>query len=504
MNSKILDYIYQDKKWQNDIIKIDYSLYAINQSNILYKNWINDTAIKRKYEEWITIDSKESLDLDDWIWAERMNNWYAVFVHISDVSEAIDIFSPLDLEAFKRTTSIYRSEILNMFPNKLSQDLLSLNENCERLTLTAKIELNNSWEIENIDVYESIFKNLKRYDYESFKDDFMNPDSSFHTTLQLMYEIALKRKTNRLLSWAIIDYDESDRKLSIPNKNNISSSSIHSIIIQEFMILANICASKIAFNNKYNFIFRVHKSLEERAFYDNKSSYHRWLALDSYTHFTSPIRRYADLIVHRVLKIVHIRWEKNPYSKEEIKDIVNHINLTRSVIDIVWKDIDFEISWKKLVDNLKKKNKNINTSCFTWKIRHTVGNNKKLPKAVVDEIIKDIRYQNKWNWAWAIWVFLISDNKEIKNEIKNAILERNIFSPKSIFSILNCTKIMTWDNEYLFKINEIKEWNSFKIEVYFKWDLLFKNSINFWKINKKKAIWIIRHKVLKRLIKHFV
>gem|GEM_PF-4332692 len=72
-----------------------------------------------------------------------------------------------------------------------------------------------------------------------------------------------------------MDYDESDRQLSIPDKDNISSSSIHSIIIQEFMILANICTSKIAFNNKYNFIFRVHKSLEERAFYDNKNSYHR-------------------------------------------------------------------------------------------------------------------------------------------------------------------------------------------------------------------------------------
>jgi exoribonuclease R len=65
-----------------------------------------------------------------------------VFIHISDVTEAIKIYSPLDLEALKRTTSIYRKErVLNMFPPELANDLLSLDENGKKLTLSMQIEL---------------------------------------------------------------------------------------------------------------------------------------------------------------------------------------------------------------------------------------------------------------------------------------------------------------------------------------------------------------------------
>ncbi|NCP76682.1 RNB domain-containing ribonuclease [bacterium] len=84
-----------------------------------------------------------------------------------------------------------------MFPPLLSQNLLSLNENGEKLTLSMQIDLDENAQIRDFHVYESTFKNKRRYDYETFVDDFMNPDSENHGTLQLMYEIARKRRIVR-------------------------------------------------------------------------------------------------------------------------------------------------------------------------------------------------------------------------------------------------------------------------------------------------------------------
>lgn len=84
-----------------------------------------------------------------------------------------------------------------MFPPLLSQNLLSLGGDGEKLTLSMQIDLDDYGQIRDFHVYESIFKNRKRYDYENFVDDFMNPDSENHGTLQLMYEVARKRRALR-------------------------------------------------------------------------------------------------------------------------------------------------------------------------------------------------------------------------------------------------------------------------------------------------------------------
>ncbi len=350
MQSKILDHIAGENH-HHWIIRIDYSPYALNQTRLIERNWINDESAKRHYEEGISIDWVDSLDLDDAIWAEKTSNWYSVWVHISDVTEAIKIYSPLDIEALKRTTSIYRWEwVINMVPPFLSQNILSLNQDWEKLTMTMQIDLDNEWWILNYQVYESKFKNKKRYNYEDFVDDYINPESENHSTLQLMYEIARKRRFNRKQEWANMDYDESDRHLHIWEKTekvHSSKKAIPTTIIEEFMILANIASAMICVQNKYNSIFRLHNVFSEKAYYNNSVWLHAWLALWKYTHFTSPIRRYADIIVHRVLKIAHLRWEDFPYSIWEIWDIAKYINFSRTVIDILWKDVDNELRWKK-------------------------------------------------------------------------------------------------------------------------------------------------------------
>lgn len=215
MKSKVLDYISRESH-HDSIIRVDYSPYAMNQARAIDVNGIDDQAIKRRYEEGISIDGIESLDLDDAIWVEKTSKGYAVFVHISDVTEAVKIYTPLDIEALKRTTSIYRREgVINMFPPILSQNLLSLNEQGEKLTLSIQIDLDTYGYIKDFHVYESLFRNKKRYDYENFVDDYLNPESENHDTLQLMYEIARKRRAIRKIEGASMDYDESDRQLFV-------------------------------------------------------------------------------------------------------------------------------------------------------------------------------------------------------------------------------------------------------------------------------------------------
>jgi len=507
-SSKIHDYIGHDLN-HGSIIRTEYSPYANNQLQQIKKNGINDQAVRRVYQEWISIDWIESLDLDDAIWCERTNSWYVVFVHISDVTEAISHYSPLDLEALKRTTSIYRSSwVINMFPEYLSQNLLSLNEDWNKLTMTLRVELNNYWEIQNFLVYESIFKNLKRYNYEDFMDDFINPDSKNHETIQLMFELASKRKKLRKISWAIQNFDDSERNIHIWKKQEKSIQTykwIPKIIIEEFMILANIARATIWVKNGLNTIFRNHFTLDEWALYLDYMKMHKWLALDKYTHFTSPIRRYADIIVHRILKIVHLRWEESPYSRDDIQDISHHINQVRTVIKTIWSTIDLEQKWVIKLAKLKSKNPNrkLNTSDFTKDIREKLWNKQKLPSIIKQEIINDILSWDKWAWAWAIWVFLVAWDNDIKDAIKKAILIDKKFSSKSIISILNNTKILNTDKYYLFDIKEIIKDDKISIVVNFRWEKLFIEKIEINNDNKEKKLNEIRFKVIKLIINNF-
>lgn len=495
-----------DKK---TIINADYSKLSLHQAKLLTQNGVQDQAIKRVYETGISIDGIESLDLDDAIWVEKNANGYSVFVHISDITEAVPVYTPLDVEALKRTTSIYRGEwVINMFPPELSQNLLSLNENGEKLTLSIRIDLDNDAEIKDFCIYESIFKNKKRHDYESFMDVFSNPEMEDHEIFQLMYEIARKRRYIRTREWANMNFDESDRQLYIwPNreKEHFSRKKIPSIIIEEYMILANICSAILCVRNKYDSIFRLHNSTDEKAYYYACAWRHAGLALMNYSHFTSPIRRYADTVIHRVLKWVHLRKESWVYSQQEIFDIAEHINVSRTVIDILGRDADNELKWKKIVSKLKHKNgEELNTSHFTKNIRDTVWAGKKIPQIIVEEIRNDLENGEKANWAWAIGVLLVWKSEALKQTLKKVLLQDKKFTSKSILSLLSVTKVLNTDDEFLFQIEEKEEWNQFSISVKYEQKQLFHPLyINYWEYEKNEAIGKLRNKAVKKIVEHF-
>lgn len=118
---------------------------------------------------------------------------------------------------------------------------------------------------------------------------------------------------------------------------------------------------------------------------------------------------------------------------------------------------------------MKKTNGDVlNISHFTQNIRDTIGNGKKMPKLVVNEIIHDLENGEKSNWAWAIGVLLVSGNEDIKKYLKKALLDDRKFRPKAVLSLLNTTKILSADDAYLFQITEHEKANEFSIAVAFK------------------------------------
>lgn len=508
---KPLSRISEILSWHDkaSVIHAEYWKLALHQTKILVQSWVNDQAIKRVYETGISIDGIESLDLDDAIWVEKNTNGYSVFVHISDITEAIPVYTPLDIEALKRTTSIYRGEwVINMFPPELSQNLLSLNENGEKFTLSMRVDLDNEWEIKDAQVYESIFKNKNRHDYESFMDVFANPEHQDHEIFQLMYEIARKRRYIRTREWANMNFDESDRQLYVwenSGKEPLSRKKIPSIIIEEFMILANVCSAVICVKNNYQSIFRLHNSVDEKAYYYANMWRHAGLALMNYSHFTSPIRRYADTVVHRVLKWIHLRWEAPVYASQEIFDIAEHINVSRTVIDILGRDADNELKWKKIVSKLKYKNgDDLNTSHFTKSIRDTVWAGRKIPHIIVEEIQHDLENGEKANWAWVIWVLLVSKSEALKQTLKKVLLDDKKFTSKSVLSILSVTKILNTDEDILFEIDEKEVWNQLSISVkYKKQDLFHPLYINYREYEKNESIGRLRKKAVRKIVEHF-
>lgn len=511
MALKISDYIW-NKDNEEYVARKIYSPYALQQTRNILKNWIDDFSNFRKNVTWITIDWKESKDLDDAIWAEKFWNWYKVFIHIADPSEAVLKYSPLDIEALKRTTSLYTKEgIFNMFPPELANEVFSLNESWEKLTLTMEIDLDFDWNINNFKTYESKFKNLKRNDYESFIDDFINPDSIFHKNYQIMYEIAKKRTDLRKKSWAKLDFDETDRRLYLWEKEDKLITNVKKIphqIVEEWAILWNICAAIYLTKNDLHKVFRVHLDLDEKAFYSEKDLGHKALALKYYTHYTSPIRRYSDMIVHRIIKD-DLNNRNSLYESEEIKDILKHINKKSVSVQVYSKYFkNDEIWWKEKIKILKNIYwEDLKAHHFKIYIRNLISENKNIPKSMISEIKNDINFWDFSDWCWSIWLFLISNEKDIKDLIFKKIIKEKIVEPLKIINILNNTKIIRWDKNWIFEINEeiLEDENICKINFSFKWKLIFEFEEYFSnEFDKKFIIFELREKIIKKIFELFI
>ena len=311
-----------------------------------------------------TIDGIDSKDFDDAISIEKDNDNYRLFVHIADVSHYIKKDSHLDKEAFNRGTSIYLVDrVIPMLPKQISNGICSLNPNVDRLAITCEMLIDKDGKTISTKFYESIINSDFRLTYNFVNSFFANEDVTIDSELakSLLHAkdlSSLIRNNKKEMGYVDFEISEILVKLDkdkLPIDIYKKESGLAEKMIEDFMVKANEAIANFIESKSLPFIYRIHdapssdkfeslqkilnilrinykvsyssdpiqfsnliNNIKEHRFDDfikisllrtmSKAKYssnnigHYGLASNSYTHFTSPIRRYPDLIVHRILR----------------------------------------------------------------------------------------------------------------------------------------------------------------------------------------------------------
>ncbi len=314
----------------------------------------------------LTIDGSDSKDLDDAISIEKTSEGYELGVHIADVTHYVKEGSLLDKEAFHRGTSVYLIDsVIPMLPKELSNGLCSLNAGEDKLCLSLTISLDHKGNILSHDIFKSVIRSSYRLVYDDVSDFLENNKENaaldqIRDTLVNMMELSIILREKRYKSGSI-DFDFNESKIIIDKNGEVEDIKLRerrvaNRIIEEFMILANEVVSEHFFWLEIPFLYRIHekpnrekiadlkkiikpfgytikgdindigpKALNtvierskgrkeehlinrlvlrslKQAKYSTNALGHFGLGLTYYSHFTSPIRRYPDLQIHRIIK----------------------------------------------------------------------------------------------------------------------------------------------------------------------------------------------------------
>lgn len=357
----------------------------------------------------ITIDGDDSKDFDDAVSIQKVGEDYLLKVHIADVSHYVVRNSALDKAAKDRATSIYyANKVIPMLPFELSNELCSLKPGVKRLAITCEMLIDSEGNNKDMDIYESIITSKYRMTYNNVNkiiDGDEELSAKYHELLPMIEDMqALSHilRTKREEGGAI-DFKEEEAKLVIKNEKVVDivlrDRGIAEKMIEDFMIAANVTVASYMKYLEYPMVYRNHAypkeerinnfvnvvetlgyhfkgnkyaiksiqlkecleyfegtELEEivsnlmlrsmaKAVYDNVCEGHYGLGLENYCHFTSPIRRYPDLIVHRMLK--RYAFSHDNLEKMEFDESNNHslalissererraVNIERDIMDL--------------------------------------------------------------------------------------------------------------------------------------------------------------------------
>ena len=313
-----------------------------------------------------TIDGDDTKDIDDAISVERNNENYILGVHIADVSHYVLMGTALYDAAYLRGTSSYLADtVIPMIPHQLSNGICSLNPDVERLTISCVMTINPSGKVIDYSIFPSIIKSKKQMTYKNVNkilEENIIPEGyeKYAENLKLMQELASILRAEKEsrgyidfgLDEAKIIQDENGKAIDVVKRDR----GIGENLIEDFMIAANETIATHIANMDLPFIYRVHdipntekiedfknlikqmgyqlhtnlnkitpltmqsilKELKDKkefsilsdmllrsmkkAIYSPNNIGHFGLASTNYTHFTSPIRRFPDLTVHRLLR----------------------------------------------------------------------------------------------------------------------------------------------------------------------------------------------------------
>ncbi|MBQ4570964.1 MAG: ribonuclease R [Bacilli bacterium] len=325
----------------------------------------------------ITIDGIDAKDLDDAVRVEMLDNGnYLLGVYIADVSNYVKEGTFLDLEAFERGTSVYLPDrVIPMLPKKLSNGICSLNEGVDRLVMCCEMEIDNSGNVVNSEIFEGVINSRHRMTYDDV-NMILKGDKELINKYHDIYDMLLnanklsKILNNKRETRGAFMFETPEAKIILNEKGNVVDIVLRQrfdaeCLIEEFMLISNECVAETMTWLDVPFIYRVHEepaddkvsklmlmvnnfgydykikgqksvsrllqkilkdhdlnepglSTEDitrrgivnkalirtmaKAKYQETNIGHFGLGSKCYTHFTSPIRRYPDLLVHRLIK----------------------------------------------------------------------------------------------------------------------------------------------------------------------------------------------------------
>lgn len=358
----------------------------------------------------VTIDGETAKDFDDAVYCEaRPRGGWRLIVAIADVAEYVGPGDPLDRVGLERGNSVYLPDrVVPMLPEALSNDLCSLRPEVHRLALVCDMQVSATGRVSKFRFYEGLIQSWARLTYTRvagfISGDREGMGAEIAASLNAMHAVFRCLRTEREARGAL-DFETRELNLILENGlleriEPVERNAAH-MLIEEAMIAANVCAARFLESNERAGLYRVHEgptgekfdALREglaaagirlsnrkptpkdlmqilaglgdrpdralletlilrsmtQAIYTPSNAGHFGLALSRYMHFTSPIRRYADLVVHRAIKSILCR-DGQP-DRSDLGEVGTHISLTerraeevsRAVED--WLKCEYAVQW---------------------------------------------------------------------------------------------------------------------------------------------------------------
>ncbi|MCQ2483610.1 MAG: ribonuclease R [Clostridia bacterium] len=337
------------------------------------------------------------------------NGDYKLFVHIADVSNYVRLNTELDNEAQLRGTSVYLAErVIPMLPPKLSNGLCSLNPNVDRLSMTAEMVISRTnGEIIDGHVYESVIRSDRRMSYNEcyrilFENEPLEEQPEIVDMLRKMKDLTdiLKAKRDNR---GTLNFDIPETKVILNDDGTVKDVMAYPInycngMIEEFMIAANEFIAEFFCSRNFPFVYRIHETPDPiklqkfarvarnfgavgtirsnvssgdlrrymetvrrdefkpalntmllramaKARYSSENCGHYGLASEYYCHFTSPIRRYPDLYIHRIIKTFLHKENMRKYFANHVEDVAQHSSeMERNSVDAERASVDAKVA----------------------------------------------------------------------------------------------------------------------------------------------------------------
>lgn len=311
----------------------------------------------------VTIDGETARDFDDAVFAEKIGRNYRLVVAIADVSHYVRPDDAIDMDAQERSTSVYfPHRVIPMLPENLSNGICSLNPDVERLCMVCDMTVTYAGNVKEYQFYPAVMRSHARLTYNQvwkwLSDGIGHPFKTQIDTLYKLFKILQKKRLAR----GAVEFESIETQMLFDGNGKIEKivpvvrNDAHKLI-EECMLAANVCAADFLLKNKHTALFRNHlgptpeklaalreqlgllelqlgggdnpspkdyaalagqfkgrpdaellqimmlRSMQQ-AVYEPHCEGHFGLAYEAYAHFTSPIRRYPDLTVHRAIKAI--------------------------------------------------------------------------------------------------------------------------------------------------------------------------------------------------------